>query len=128
MPKGFYKHKLLLDENMPLRSDFPILNSKFDVKHLANDLRQAGLADPDVYQLALEHKRILVTYNSKHFRKLAGSRNDAGIIGISAGLASSQVDTKLTALLMRSTPHALEKKFTPLLAEQTDNAHTKTEG
>jgi predicted nuclease of predicted toxin-antitoxin system len=117
MPKGFYKHKLLLDENMPRRVDFPTLNSKFDVKHIATDLGHGGLADPEVYQLAVDHKRILVTYNSKHFRKLAGSRNDAGIIGVSASLASSQVDTKLTALLMRSTPHALEKKFTPLTGE-----------
>jgi predicted nuclease of predicted toxin-antitoxin system len=117
MPKGFYKHKLLLDENMPLRSDFPNLNSKFDVKHLADDFRQGGLADHEVYQLAVDQNRILVTYNSKHFRNLAGSRNDAGIIGVSARLASSQVDTKLTALLTRSTPHALEKKFTPLTGE-----------
>jgi hypothetical protein len=117
MPKGFHKHKLLLDENMPLRSDFPTLNSKFDVKHLAADLRQSGLADSDVYQLAVDHKRILVTYNSKHFRKLAGSKDDAGIIGVSASLPSVQVDTKLTALLMKSTPRALEKKFTPLTGE-----------
>jgi hypothetical protein len=117
MPKGFYKHKLLLDENMPRRVDFPNLNSKFDVKHLADNLRQGGLADQDVYQLAVDQKRILVTYNSKHFRKLAGSKADAGIIGVSASLPASQVDTKLTALLTRSTPHALEKKFTPLTGE-----------
>jgi hypothetical protein len=117
MPKGFHKHKLLLDENMPRRVDFPTLNSKFDVKHLVDDLRHGGLADPDVYQLAVDQKRILVTYNSKHFRKLAGSNADAGIIGVSASLASSQVDTKLTALLTRSTPHVLAKKFTPLTGE-----------
>jgi hypothetical protein len=117
MPKGFYKHKLLLDENMPLRSDFPNLNSKFAVKHLADDLRLSGLADQAVYQLAVDHKRILVTYNSKHFRSLAGSKDDAGVIGVSANLPAAQVDTKLTALLTRSTSHALEKKFTPLTGE-----------
>jgi hypothetical protein len=107
---------------MPLRVDFPNLNSKFAVKHLADDLRQGGLADPDVYQIAVDQKRILVTYNSKHFRKLAGSKNDAGIIGVSASLPASQVDTKLTALLMKRTPHALEKNSPRLPAKQKHNA------
>ncbi len=117
MPKGFYKHKLLLDENMFHRKDFPNLNSRFDVKHIEDDFGKGGLADPDVYHLAVEQKRILVTFNSKHFRKLAGTKTDAGIIGVSANLPSLQTDTKLTALLTRSTPNALQGKFTSLTGE-----------
>lgn len=117
MPKGFYKHKLLLDENMPHRTDFPNLNSRFDVKHIEDDFGKGGLADPEVYQLAVEQKRILVTFNSKHFRKLAGTKTDAGIIGVSANLPSPQTDTKLTALLTRNTPNALQGKFTSLTGE-----------
>ena len=117
MPKRFYKHKVLLDENMPKRSAFPNLNSKFDVKHVADDLKQGSLPDPDVYQLAVTQKRILVTYNTKHFRILAGSKGDAGIIGVSANLPTSQVDTKLTAILTKSTPQALQRKFAPLTGE-----------
>lgn len=117
MPKGFYKHKVLLDENMPHRSAFPNLNSKFDVKHVAADLHQGSLPDPDVYQLAVAQKRILVTYNTKHFRSLAGSKDDAGILGVSANLPHSHVDTKVTALLTKSTPHALQRKFIPLTGE-----------
>lgn len=79
MPKGFYKHRLLLDENMPHRSEFPILNSKFDVKHIEDDFKQGGLADPDVYQLAVDQNRILVTFNSKHFRKRAGAKMMRGL-------------------------------------------------
>jgi hypothetical protein len=74
MPKRVYKHKLLLDENMPPRTAFLLLNSQFDVKHLVVDLRHGGLTDPEVYQLAVEQKRILVTYNTKHFRPLAGRK------------------------------------------------------
>jgi hypothetical protein len=117
MPKGFYKHKLLLDENMPHRSEFPILNSKFDIKHIEDDFGKGGLSDPDVYQLAVDQKRILVTFNSKHFRKRAGSKDDVGVIGVSANLPSSQTDTKLTALLTRSTPNTLQGKFIPLTRE-----------
>src|SRR5688572_21896505 len=98
MPKGFYKHKILLDENMPLRTAFPNLNRKFDVKHVAGDLKQDSLPDPAVYQMAVNQKRILITYNTKHFRTLAGSKDDGGIIGVSANLPPPQVDTKLTAL------------------------------
>jgi hypothetical protein len=54
------------------------------------------------------------SYNIKHFRQLAGTRNDAGIIGIPPHLTSSQVDTKLTALLTKSTPNALQGKYIPL--------------
>jgi hypothetical protein len=117
MPRGFYKHKLLLDENMPLRTAFPNLNSKFDVKHVEGDLKQGSLSDPEVYELAATQKRILVTYNSKHFRSLAGSKDDSGIIGVSANLPAFQVDTKLTALLTKSTPQALQRKFIPLTGE-----------
>src|SRR5436309_4416010 len=113
MPKRFYKHRVVLDENMPHRTDLPILNSKFDVKHLVDDLNLAGLPDPQVYQLAVAQKRILVTFNTKHFRTRAGTKDDAGVIGVSANLPLSQVDTKLSALLTRSTQHTLTRKFTP---------------
>lgn len=117
MPKGFYKHKLILDENMPHRSDFPILNSKFDVKHIEDDFHKGGLPDPEVYQLAVDQKRILITFNSRHFRSRAGSKDVVGIIGVSANMPFSQVDTKLTALLIRSTLNGLRGKFTPLTGE-----------
>jgi uncharacterized protein DUF5615 len=117
MPKRFYKHRVLLDENMPHRTDLPLLNSKFDVKHLVDDLKQGGLPDPQVYKLAVTQKRILVTFNTKHFRTRAGTKADAGVIGISANLPLSQVDTKLTALLTRSTQHALAKNYIPLTGE-----------
>ena len=104
---------------MPHRTAFLILNSQFDVKHVAGDLKHSGLPDPDVYQLVVNQKRILVTYNTKHFRPLAGSKKDAGIIGVSANLPTAQVDSKLTALLTKSTPHTLARKFTPLTGETT---------
>jgi hypothetical protein len=90
------------------------MNSTFDVKHVRDDLKRGGLPDPLVYELAVKQQRVLLTYNTKHFRKLAGTHNDAGIIGISPHLTSAQVDTKVTALLTRSTPNTLAGKFTSL--------------
>ena len=102
---------------MPPRTDFPNLNSRLDVKHIEADLKKGGLLDPNVYDLAVNQKRILVTYNHKHFREFVGKKADAGIIGVSANLPSSQVDKKLTALLTKSTPSALQKKYVALTGE-----------
>ena len=114
MPKGFHKHKILLDENMPQRKQLPLLNEQFDVKHVRDDLNRATVADPVVYALAVMQGRVLVTYNSKHFRPLAGTREDYGIIGVPDKLPLPQQDTKLCALLKRLTPNALRGKFISL--------------
>ena len=55
----FYKHKLLFDENMPSRVEFPRLNGLFDVKHVRDDLGSGGIADPDVYALAVKLQRLI---------------------------------------------------------------------
>ncbi len=102
---------------MPPRSDLPRLNKHFNVKHVDHDLGQGGASDEDIYMLAVSQKRVILTHNIKHFLSLAGTRDDAGIIGISANLTPSQVDTKLMALLTKSTPHALQGKFISLTGE-----------
>ena len=94
---------------MSPRIAFPDLNRIFDVKHVWEDLHLTGLPDPEVYQLAVKQQRILPTYNIKHFQKLAGTRSNAGIIGIPPHLTSAQIDTKLTALLTKCTPHTLQR-------------------
>jgi hypothetical protein len=114
MPKGFYKHKILLDENMPQRNRFPTLNKLFDVKHIRDDLKRAKLDDLAVYELAVSLGRVIITYNVKDFRPLAGMKADAGIIGIPDRLPLPQQDTKLCAFLKKHTPHALAGKFNAL--------------
>jgi hypothetical protein len=109
-----HKHKLLFDENMPKRQVFPRLNELFDVKHIRDDIHNAGLADPQVYLLAAKLKRLLITYNIKDFKSLAKQSHDTGIIGISPHLPLHQVDTKLTSLLIRSNQKALFGKYTAL--------------
>jgi predicted nuclease of predicted toxin-antitoxin system len=114
MPKRFHKHKLLLDENMPERSMFPRLNALFDVKHIRDDLNSGGFSDPQVYDLAMKLKRLIVTFNARDFKKLASRSKATGVIGRSANLAPSHVDTKLTTLLTKSTASALQGKYTSL--------------
>jgi predicted nuclease of predicted toxin-antitoxin system len=70
MPKPFYKHKTLLDEQLLHRRQYPLLNAHFDVKHIRDDLHLAGLPDPQVYELAVKQGRIILTTNVKDFRPL----------------------------------------------------------
>ena len=114
MPHRFYKHKLLLDEGFPPRSYFPILNQRFDVKHIKDDLRKIGLPDEEIYALAVQLKRIIVTYNAKDFRHMAGKSQDTGVIGIGALMLYHHIDKKLTSLLTKSSSTALLGKYTPL--------------
>lgn len=113
MPKKLYKHKLLIDENMPGRLAFPLLNERFDLKHIVIDFKKAGVTDIAVYKLAVAQKRIILTKNIKHFIPLIGLKDDSGIIGISPNWTPPQLDSKLTAFLMKHTPASLQKKFIP---------------
>lgn len=117
MPQKFYKHKLLLDEGFHVRQRLPILNHRFDVKHITGDFKQLGLPDTEVYQFAIKQKRIIVTFNVKDFKALAISSNQTGVIGVSANLAPSQIDKKLTALLNKSTKKSLFGKLTTISGE-----------
>lgn len=117
MRRRFLKHKILLDEGFYLRTDLPHLNSRFDVKHIAADLKEAGLPDIQVYQLAIKQKRLLVTYNAKDFKKLAPNSKNTGIIAVSPNLLVGQIDKKLTALLIKSKPKDLFGKFTTITGE-----------
>jgi predicted nuclease of predicted toxin-antitoxin system len=114
MPKPFYKHKLLYDENMPPRTQYPRLNAHFDVKHVRDDLHLAGIPDPQVYELAVKQRRIVITINRDDFEKLVGTKIDCGVIAIPDGPAAARTDTKLTALLMKNGPAYFRGRLIPL--------------
>jgi hypothetical protein len=122
MPKRFYKHKTLLDEQVSPRQYFPDLNERFDVKHIKHDLRHGGMDDDQIHQLAGAQGRIILTINVKDFRPLL--REDSpGIIGIPETWSNRRVDTKLTALLMRHGPNYFRGRYHSLAAEdQTSKA------
>jgi predicted nuclease of predicted toxin-antitoxin system len=118
MPKRFPKHKLLLDEHLLHRRYYPVLNEHFDVKHVAMDLKGASLEDPDVYDLAVQTGRILITRNDNDFRPLVGTKQDAGVIAIPPHTPAAQVDTALAALLMRHGPRYFAGQLRNLSREQ----------
>jgi Domain of unknown function (DUF5615) len=115
MTRKFYKHKLLLDEGFPPRSYFPMLNHRFDVKHIKSDLKQIGLPDDKVYAFGIQLRRLIVTYNEKDFKPLAPQSKETGVIGVTPTTPYAVVDKKLTALLTKSSENAPRGKFTVLL-------------
>lgn len=117
MPKRFHKHKLILDENMPQRQSLPLLNEHFDVKHIKEDLKQGGVSDIAIYDIAATQGRIILTRNVKHFGPLAGTKADEGIIGIPPLWEPKQIDTKLTALLKKHSPSYFKGKLRHLSTE-----------
>jgi hypothetical protein len=118
MPKRYVKFKLLLDENLPPRRELPRLNERYDVKHVAEDLHRGGIEDQDVYELAVAQKRVLLTYNVKHFKPLAGMQADQGIIGLPPNVPRVKLDSKLVALLSRTAPKTLRGHYVSLSAEE----------
>lgn len=114
MTHTFYKHKVLLDEGFPPRWYFPRVNERFDVKHIKDDFKKIGLPDTEVYALAVQLKRLIVTYNAKDFRRLAQQSKETGVIGVPALMLYHHIDTKLTSLLTHSSPHALQGTYTAL--------------
>jgi uncharacterized protein DUF5615 len=65
---------------MPPRQRFPRLNSRFDVKHIRDDLNQAGLKDPPVYALASELNRLIITFNGDDFKNMVDQNSETGVI------------------------------------------------
>lgn len=117
MPRKFYRHRLLLDEGFYYRQSLPITNSRFDVKHISGNYKQTALSDLKLYEFAQQEKRIVVTFNIKHFKPLASVSKLTGVIGVSANLSLDQIDKKLTALLIKSTPKSLLGKLTIISGE-----------
>jgi predicted nuclease of predicted toxin-antitoxin system len=87
------------------------------VKHITKDLQKSGLSDHKVYEVAKEQGRLVVTYNDKDFLPFAETSEHSGVIGVSSNLTPPQIDTKLVALLRKSSQKRLYKAFTYISGE-----------
>lgn len=114
--RKFVKHKLLLDEGFPVRSYFPRLTHRFDIKHIKADLNLSKLPDTKVYEIAAKQRAIVVTFNEKDFRDVIVNSN-SGVIAVSAMLTNDQIEVKLLALLNRSKKRQLFGKVTVISGE-----------
>ena len=114
MPPRFYKHKLLFDEGVYARQLFQRVNGRYNVKHVKHDLHKEGMSDIEVYKIAVKQKRIIVTFNTKDFRKFANQNTNSGVIGITEKLTPEKLDIKLNSILSKSSEKSFYGKYTPL--------------
>ena len=106
------KPKLLLDEGFPPRSTYKQSNQYCDIKHISHDFKLGGADDDQVYDFACSQKRILATFNTKHFRSKL-SDESVTIVGVSMKITADELDKKLLKLLRNLKPtDALGKFFT----------------
>jgi hypothetical protein len=70
-----------------------------------------------VYQEAVNMQRLIVTFNGDDFKPFVAKSIEAGIIAVSDNLSTNQIDSKLVALLVPSSPKALFGKFTTITGE-----------
>lgn len=119
MSLKFYRHKLLLDEGVYPRKSFPRINNRHNVKHIKHDFHRGGIKDEEIYKMAVKQKRIIITYNTRDFKKMARRSNDSGIIGVSQELTPDQLDTKLSSILSKNSGKTFYGKYTPLSANKS---------
>ena len=119
MSRKQHKFKLLLDENFLNRDRLPLLNKRYNVKHIKADFGFIGLQDPKVYTFAVKEKRIIVTFNDKDFVGLASKSKASGVIGVSTNMTADHIDKKLAAILRRSKPINIYGKFI-YVSEETE--------
>ena len=114
MPPRFYKHKLLLNEGIYPKKSLKRINKRYSIKHIKQDLHMGGAKDQEVYDIACKQKRIIITYNTIHFRKLVKKSTYTGIIGITQGMTPDELDKKLNSLLSRTSEKSFYGKYTSL--------------
>lgn len=119
MSRKQHKFKLLLDENFLSRDRLPLLNKRYNAKHIKADFRQIGLQDHEVYAFAAKEHRIIVTFNDKDFINLASESKATGVIGISVNMTADHIDKKVAAILRRSKPNDIYGKFI-YVSEETE--------
>lgn len=116
MTRKFRKYKLLLDEGLPPRDRFKILNSRHNLKHIKHDFGQPGISDKEVWKIAAKEGRVVITYNVKDFKKLVVN-DRSGVVGISTNLSIEQIDKKLTSILIKTKKSNLYGKYKSLSAK-----------
>ncbi len=108
------RYKLLLDEMLPRRTKYPLLNSFHDLKHIVHDYKKSGSSDDGVLKLAAKDDRILVTKNIKHFRPL-GEKFGVDVIGVMETIPPEELDKSIMAKLRRWGKTKMSGRFTTIV-------------
>lgn len=105
--KTHTKYKLLLDEGLPHKESYPLLNNYFNLRHIVHDFSHGGVSDKKVYALANKEGRMVIVFNTKDFRPLI-SHNSVSVISLSTNLTDKQVELKLNKILKNMKPSEIK--------------------
>lgn len=97
------KYKLLLDEGLPRRENYPQSNNYHNLKHIVHNVGRGGASDKEVYAIANKEARLVVVFNTKDFKPLI-SPESVSVISLSTNLTDKQVDLKLCKALRNLRP------------------------
>ncbi|OGG26214.1 hypothetical protein A2960_04530 [Candidatus Gottesmanbacteria bacterium RIFCSPLOWO2_01_FULL_39_12b] len=98
------KFRFLLDSAFASSSSFPELYKKSNLAHVVFDYHLSEQAeDKDIYGLAIQENRFVITINFKDFRRLV-KKNKPGIIGIESQLTNKEIDQKVTLFIRDKDP------------------------
>lgn len=103
-----------MDEGIYPKKSLKRTNSRYDIKHIKHDLNKGGIQDREVYEIARQQKRIIITYNIDDFKRLAKKSKNTGVIGITQGLTPEELDKNLNSLLSKSSEKSFYGEYTPL--------------
>lgn len=108
------RYKLLLDEMLPRRTKYPLLNCFHDVRHIVHDYKKSGSRDDEVLRLAAKEGRILITKNVKHFRPV-GIEYGVDIIGVTETIQPEELDKTIMAKLKKRGRASMSGRFTSIV-------------
>ena len=97
------RYKLLLDEGLPPKENFPALNNLHSLKHIKHDLKQGGAKDPAIYKIAEEDNYLVVVFNTKDFKPMIEDKKPT-VICLSTGITNKQIDQKICGILKKLKP------------------------
>lgn len=97
------KYRLLLDEGLPRKENYPQSNNYHNLKHIVHDIDRGGASDKEVYAIANKEIRLVVVFNTKDFKPLILPES-VSVISLSTNLTDKQVDLKLCKALRNLKP------------------------
>lgn len=87
------KFKLLLDEGLPPRTNYPNLNNFHNLRHVTHDYSFMGYSDDFVYKTAIKEGRLVIVFNTKDFKPLIRTHTPS-VISLSTNLSNEESDLK----------------------------------
>lgn len=107
------KFRLLFDENFSPKG-IPTVKQMHDVVYVGR--KMSGATDEEVFAYAVEERRLIVTKDTKEFRRLLKSKGEdrTGIIALSPHASPKKVDKELPKFLSKSKEEDLYGKMKKL--------------